>query len=222
MKNLDIREDIAAILDEGTASEDEMLQTYGMTQGDVVIAASSPRYINSPMVAEVEPTLDTDIPRHWRMMMRPIGAVGLRVIEFGIAVPGADKSETALGHEIKVNTDIGLAVEQISNVRSLFGGIGGNVLALVAESGDSIFSGIERRFRRVQDDAGNPKILEWSQLIYSKELLKTTDIAREAVIYLRNKKLQIPDFIHFSALEKNREQAAKALALSALAHTVEL
>lgn len=180
------------------------------------------RFVSKPLV-EVETHDREDLPRHWRFLVPSRKHPrALTPVEFGLSgedVTGMSTAESRFAHELAVDEDLKLNLGKQA-VRGLYEAVGGDVVMRVNLEGDPLFAGIERRYRRGTSESS--PTLAWSQLVYSKELLKTTHFMQKLVERMHRFDAQIPLWMHEASRIENRRTVADLMALSALVRTLEV
>jgi hypothetical protein len=220
--DLTFREFLASHLNQTVGEGMKYPPTADCSKGDLIRAVNNDLlYENSPMIDLVQ-TMD-DVPGSWRFMV-PImlpQSPALYEVEFGYSLEDpTDRSvrESRLVSELHTTQDIRRSFEAHPGIANLYKTVGALLVQRVIGSKGEFFAGIERRYRMVEVADGEVT-LNWSQLCYHKELLKTQTYLQWHLIELRKQDSAVPEWMYDYLGANNRRIAAQHMALSALAYT---
>lgn len=213
------RQDIADRM-YGTLADSNPAVMFNLIRGDFVerVASRNLEFISEPL-AVVQPDNRRDMPVYWRFMVPSRRSPDqIEKVEFGlhdtmwlgfIHDPAHDVREAEA-----VKADLRIHAPKLA-VQGLFAAVGGEIARFVTAAGDPIFAGIERRHaRRWQDGESTP--IAWSQLVYSKELLRTSSLIGRKADVIRKSGAEVPSWMDEAADLDNRRLVARLMALSAL------
>lgn len=187
--------------------KDEAISTF---IGESIVAKGVVSFPTNPEV--VLGTNATDLPIAWRFALPTKDVSGVVPVEIGTALPGFLSGEEArFSNEMHIDQDIDNNSDD-PRVKELYERIGGNIVNRIKHEDGAFFSGIERRARINPDGTG----IMWTQLMYAPQLLSSSQWIERYIDHQRASGIQVPEWLHESALGKNRRSSATALALSAL------
>lgn len=220
LPELNDRDFVAMSFDGGTNKLDLNPRTNNLNS-ELVRSVVKANYLSKPL-ADIKSDDDTDLARAWRFVIpSPEHSTGLTVTQFAhstLPLTGENNTQAAIAHVRLMNLNLQMNYDNRVSVRELYKTVGGDVAQEVAKSGDLFFAGLEQRYRVEEPvDGSEPQLANWSQLVYSRKLFKTTDILQRAIQMRKARNVQVPSWMEKAALPKNRRATASAMALSALA-----
>jgi len=202
------REEIAAQLQKplnllNPAARDDI------TQGSLVLAMGTGHYISEPLTSSTSEDVD-NTPFGWRVMVPAVGdaVLSLTSVSFGVE-PDAVPNRYV---EMMIDREIIEQRKSHPEVDVLFRAVGDDIVRRVRDSGDSLFSAIERR----RKPEGLSEVHS-SQLIYSPALLQTQRLVERYRELHRKQKEPVPEWVYPAILPENRRKVARFMAISGLA-----
>jgi len=217
------REEIAAQLTRPINYHKPVVAPADVTEGDLVLAMGNHKhYISTSLASDSKDEIATPVRKAvdygflgWRVVVPAVPGSVENAVNSLVGMSFGAEPNSSPHKLVQQAMDTGILDQQEVHPEAseLFKAVGGSMVRDVRNSGDLLFSAIERR-RKIE---GSMEVHS-SQLIYSRRLsAETPKLLERYRRSLREQGLEVPEWIYEATKLENRHRIAKLMAISGLA-----